>query len=383
MGVLGLLGMAVLVSEACSLDANGLASATPEAGVGVTDTAPPTIDSPPVPTDTGADVARDAACATLEIDCLDGIDNDCNGLVDCADPACTAGYVCAELPTDGGFEGTAIYAPTRATPCPSTYPTQTDTFEGLLTTPAECSACSCAAGGASCGVSAITCGAAAASCALDGGASAVVTTTCGSFDAGALGPGSSCAVTVPEVTPGTCVPDGGAATLPDASFSELSRVCTTTSGPGGGCAPGLVCVGRPPSGFHGACVFKSVSGAAVCPAGFGQAHVTMPSATSVTDTRGCTACSCGSPTGASCAGAATFYSAPGCTDDAGASDAGAASLTLTADGVCHGVLLDASLPVASIALDASVASQGTCTPSGGEPTGSVTPTNETLYCCPN
>src|SRR5437773_2281567 len=49
----------------------------------------------------GADATNPAdACATQESDCLDGVDNDCNGLVDCADPACGAGFRCvADAPS--------------------------------------------------------------------------------------------------------------------------------------------------------------------------------------------------------------------------------------------------------------------------------------------
>jgi hypothetical protein len=148
-----------------------------------------------------------------------------------------------------------------------------------------------------------------------------------------------------------------------------------------------VCEAKVPAGFHGACVFQAIDGGtASCPAGFGSVHVTMPSASSFDDTRGCTSCGCtGSPTGAACTGAATLYPAPGC-GTAGADDAAAPlPITVPADGHCHmGLLGPAGAgSFASVALDAGVANEGTCTPSGGQPRGSVTPTNQTIYCCQN
>jgi hypothetical protein len=49
--------------------------------------------------------------------------------------------------------------------------------------------------------------------------------------------------------------------------------------------------------------------------------------------------------------------------------------------VCHGGLVDAGTTFVSGALEAGVASQGACVAEGGAPTGTVTPMNQTAYCC--
>ncbi|MGO8994037.1 MAG: hypothetical protein ACLQVI_11965 [Polyangiaceae bacterium] len=380
------LGAVVASFNACSLDSNGLAPFGTDAGVdssvvvdATIDTAPPD-SSPPPDAAADADAGRDAACAPIETNCLDGIDNDCNGLTDCADPACTAGYTCVPAATpDGGFTGFAIYEPTQTTACPASYPTQTNTYEDLIVLPATCSACTCTAEGASCGDSTLVCTTSAPpGCGPDGGVSAVVGPACSPYDAGApFGPTTSCTLSVPPATAGSCTAGGGAATLPSVNFGELSRVCAATEGPGAGCSAGSVCVAKPPAGFHGACVFVATSGTAECPAGYGSAHVTMPSATSFTDTRGCTSCGCGGASGASCSGAASLYSGPGCGGPAGT------PVVVPADGACHGGLFAPPESVSSVTLDAGVVSEGACTPSGGQAKGSVTPEDQTVYCCQN
>lgn len=42
------------------------------------------------------------ACQSYPEDCSDTIDNDCNGLIDCRDPACTSLALCARMPVDSG-----------------------------------------------------------------------------------------------------------------------------------------------------------------------------------------------------------------------------------------------------------------------------------------
>ncbi len=222
------------------------------------------------------------------------------------------------------------------------------------------------------------------------------------------------------MTPGSCLPAGGAATLPPVGFGQLSRVCTSASGNGrrlfGG--PPCVRVARAPSGSHGPCVLQATDSAVLCPASYTHAHVTMPSATSFSDSRGCTSCGCADPTGASCTGSATLFGAAGCGEDAGsdagspsdagdaeaggndaasdaASDDAAASadaagedaegpptspVTLPADGTCHSV---PGATFTSTNLDSRVTSQGACTPTGGQPSGDVVPKNQTVYCCVN
>jgi len=227
------------------------------------------------------------------------------------------GRVLVRPAASGGFAGYAIYDDARTSPCPASYSTQTDTYETLIVLPATCTSCSCQAGGASCGSATVTCNTG-GTCGEDGGTSAVLGEGCSEIDAGlALGPATSCSAGVPTATPGSCAASGGTATAGPVSFAQLSRVCAATEGPGGGCGAGSVCVAKAPSGSHGACVFETTASTAQCPAGYSNAHTTMPSATSFTDTRGCTSCACSGVAGATCSGSAALYEAASCPGDAG------------------------------------------------------------------
>src|SRR5262245_45608356 len=79
-------------------------------------------------------------------DCLNGVDDDGNGLVDCAYPACgAAGFACAPAPPDG-WSLVAMYryeykrAPSTA-PCAA--PSRHLTGLAAPIAPAECGACMC------------------------------------------------------------------------------------------------------------------------------------------------------------------------------------------------------------------------------------------------
>lgn len=377
LAALALAGGVLVSFNACSLDSNGLGTLGADGGG---DGAPPPVDATLDATEAGpppdavADVVRGDGCATIETNCLDEIDNDCNGLTDCADPGCTAGYACAPAPSPAtGFTGFAVYEPTRSLPCPAAYPTQADTYENLIFLPASCAPCSCAAAGATCGAATLTCSSG-GGCNPDGGTSAVIGESCAPIDGGiTLGPASSCSLGAPAVTPGACTPGGGAATVNPVTFGQLSRVCAATEGPGGGCGAGSVCVARPATGFHGACVSVVTDSTVSCPAGYLNAHVTMPDGGSFSDTRGCSSCSCAGPTGAACSGSATLYASAGC--------AGTPAATLPADTACHPVPSTVPLPLGSAVLNPGAVNQGSCAPDGGQPIGAVKPRSQTVYCC--
>jgi hypothetical protein len=376
-------GVGLAMAAACTLYSSGDGAAgdggTIPTDATMQDTTPPKQDSGedspgPVPDggpkDTGAD-----SCEPIETDCLDGIDNNCNGLTDCADPACTAGYECVPAAT-GGWGGYAIYDDTRTNACPSSYPTQADTYEGLMFSPATCTSCACDASGTTCNPSSLRC--------EDDGGTCTASTPLTSLSASctALGGGlttdghAMCAASAPVAAGGSCTASGGAATLSPVSFGKLSRTCGATSGPGGGCTTGNVCVAKPPGGSHGVCVSQPASGTVICPAGYNDAFVVLPTATSFDDTRGCTACACGGLTGASCAATATLFLSGDCEDGGGPG-----SVALPADGNCHPIGPGAAT-FASGSLS-TMTNQGSCAPSGGAPTGTVTAENPTAYCCQN
>jgi hypothetical protein len=371
---------AIAAFNACSLNSSGLNppgdagpdATMPDAGA---DAATDAAEAGPTP-DAPADVIRGDGCAAMETDCLDGIDDDCNGLTDCADPACAAGYACVPTPSPAsGFSGFGIYAPTRTSPCPAAYPASADAYEGLVYLPATCTACSCLAAGGSCGTATMTCNNG-GSCDADGGVSTPIGEGCSAEDGGiTLGPASACSVSVPA-TAGSCSATGGVSAADPVTFDLLSRVCAATKGPGGGCAMGSSCVAKPATGFHGACVLKATDSSALCPAGYLNAHVTMPDGGSFTDTRSCTACSCTGPAGAACEGAVSLYPSSGCD-----SDSGSAVVTVPADGNCHSAATAGTEAIGSTMFSSGIVSQGSCLPDGGQPSGAVKPKNQTIYCC--
>ena len=429
-GVVAIVATCVAAGMAgCSLDSSGGSDDASEAGPGDTpdatrdavidvtgvDARPDdaTVDATDAMDADAADApdaadARDSGkdgCAPKESDCQDGIDNDCNGLADCADPACTPLFRCVTVtPT---WTGLTQYQDTR-TACPATSPTSTDTFEALTVPPASCTACQCSPSGVTCGGSAkLSCGPAGV-CTTASTVSASVGAACAALSAPAvIDPLDACNVAAPAPA-GSCAPGGpgGGGGVPNGaapSFAKLSRVCGGTKATAAGCATGSVCVARTPLAVHGLCVARAVPDGTVapaCPAAFPSAHVTAPTATSFVDGRTCTACGCGALAGATCASRVTLFSGTDCTAaDAGPPppppppdpdasvplpgiDAGAPadSAFVDSDGTCHSVVSSPSTFASAIATF-TVVSQGTCGATGGAPQGTATAKTQTAYCC--
>src|SRR5688572_8433342 len=77
---------------------------------------PPNEGGPGV--DAGKDVDPNCKPTGIEV-CDDGIDNDCDGDIDCADDTCSAGYACID-PAPAGWTA-VILAPATRPPCPDGY----------------------------------------------------------------------------------------------------------------------------------------------------------------------------------------------------------------------------------------------------------------------
>jgi hypothetical protein len=97
-----------------------------------------------------------------------------------------------------------------------------------------------------------------------------------------------------------------------------------------------------------------------------------------TEGRSCSACSCGAPDGGTCKDSANakvnFYDDPSCTTLDESDNLPASCLGLNGPGGDLG----ANLPNAP---SMTIASPGSCTPNGGQPTGSPTPATPTTLCC--
>lgn len=332
-----------------------------------------------------------------ESDCLDDIDNDDDGDIDCADTDCNEGYACVEqAPTGWGTLGyMALYrgSPNTAPPCPSELPTTAYAGnEQPEFGDANCSACSCGAplnqacelkgdldnnkaGNQPMQVSNQPCGQAATnliSLTVPDGWGGVClhneqldgNQTCG---------GLSCNKSVQSLTPtvsgGNCNPGGGVANPAPPSWKFDAKACKAAT-TGGGCSAGKVCAPRPPAPFEGGvCIAKA--GEETCPGGSYQLAYTFYE--DYDDTRDCTDCTCGSAVGGTCELTVSLYSDAGfgvCLTEVGKFKAG----------ICHDIVGNPDIFGWTSAITGTPAG-GNCPASTVSATGTVTPTTPTTFCC--
>ncbi len=253
----------------------------------------------------GTGGAGGAPCkATGPENCFDGIDNDCNGKIDCADPACgsTVAQCVALDPTSapigllsGGTgpcttalydQATAIFANQNQLSC---------------TTIVAGQGCSCKPGPVSCTTTLAgfkTVAECTGNTSSGEAAGKFVTDQDNACTAGAppwttdgLGDIYGIAVTTFVASAGACTPSG-TANVPKFGFGVSGTFCATKS-VGGGCGAGQVCV--PTTGAGGVCqLFDGMK--TTCPGGASA----VPWYTGSSGSATCGPCTCGSPVGGSC-----------------------------------------------------------------------------------
>jgi len=288
------------------------------------------------------------------------------------DSSSTCGGVCADAVPAGWtgpvtlFDQSGPPAPT-APACPTSFPT--DAYDGHadLVVPAPTCGCACgAATGAQCGGSSVqfftdpTC---MIPCNMGSYGLPVglcVTTGCASNPA-------AFELTAPGIVfGGSCAPQG-TSTIPPSTWNTTARACGTAPA-AGECSGSGVCVATPPAPFAKVCVYQA--GTAMCPAGaYSVGHVFYGG---VSDSRACSGCSCGSPTGASCTGAQV----QGFSVNTGT--CGGTAVALPYGPACEtlGVTVNGEQETT-----APTANNGTCAPSGGQASGTATPATPTTICC--
>jgi hypothetical protein len=310
-------------------------------------------------------------------DCLDGIDNDGNALVDCADPACQPDFQCAPLPPVPpdwtGYVGvdTTSYPASSTDPC-----ADASSPDVLFSGPggsAQCASCSCGnPSGGSCSYPTMSRWKNQATCtgyaddlfAPGNGNCYQFPTDCGatcSNDQRLQLVSQSTLTATPS-----CSPSGGATTLPDL-WTDEHHLCPRSASGGGGCPSGQACVSTGTS-FGGACVRRD--GSHGCPTEFPNALTAYAGAS---DDRGCSACGCNAAS-VTCTGG---------------------SFTISDDTACQG----GTNPDISVSGTTCVSARnhldeyggsyravagtltGSCTVQGGQPTGSVTPSAPITLCC--
>lgn len=308
-----------------------------------------------------ADAATDAPLAE---DCTNGIDDNGDSLVDCADPICGPGYVCVPRPPNGWSEPGYILmvAGGTAGDCESLVPFGKLLHEGLTAPPASCP-CTCESpSGGTCNGSGILWqyGACAGDSATSDESCSVVPSmwTIGSVLAhfGAV------------VTPGTCESSVGTVLVPAEWESDVTLCLPAAQG--GGCGANAACISRPPQGSTGQVCIAS-SGDKGCSGAFPLKELYFEG---YDDTRGCNAgsCWCASAQGQTCSGEYQLFS-----DDACSNEVFSAPL----DGNCHNTGLTAG-QVRSDRIVTYAPEGGSCQPQGtGAAIGGAVENSPYTVCC--
>ena len=207
--------------------------------------------------------------------CDNGVDDDEDGDVDCADDACTeAGYACAPAAPEG-FEGPVALvrgAPGVQPTCGGAFPDELVSGGlGALTADApRCTACEC---GPPVG---LTCSAqlswyADVACTVETGSTPVSSAGC--VDAPDVDIAAASA-SVATAQGGPCAPTGGAPDFAAATFEQSAKLCATAGG--AGCAEG-VCLKPPGAPFDAQlCVVRVGAGDCADAGPFTEAFVIGP-----------------------------------------------------------------------------------------------------------
>src|SRR6266545_2916909 len=238
-------------------------------------------------------------CVATTEQCFNNLDDDCDGLVDCADPQCNPVAQCVGL--DPALTRIGVLAG-AGTACPPMYGSPTAVTSGLIS--GTCAGCSCTPGAVTCSTQ-LGNYANAAACSAGTAAGNV-----GTWRTGQQGAGSQCTMTPQWVTSGgdqvygitttafaasaaNCTA-GGTATATAPTWMATAQFCTAQSMANGGCGMGRACVPVPQNNGS---LCQMFDGNATCPAG-----ATMSAwFTGYSGSQTCGACACGSPSGASCA----------------------------------------------------------------------------------
>jgi hypothetical protein len=336
-------------------------------------------------------------------DCLNGIDDDGDGKIDCDDPDCQATHTCVP-PVPSGWQGpVAVYAGSGVTPdCLDSggYPSIAVTANGTFSAgTASCPTCACGSpAGASCAVDALVYSNSDCSGTTWGppptpsdpnppthtftatGQCAFLPNLCHPPVPGSLG-FSNLRVT------GTCQSQTqGQKNIPTPTWGESVRACGDVGLLGKGCGTSI-CVPKPVAPFNGSlCVHQQ--GDLACPALYSKKTIYYQS---FTDSRDCTACACETAlTGAICSNASLkLYTDDNCT---------ANEQTLNSTNTCAALIPDAD-PLTSYQPCVNIGGNGTadtraaiftatpstsgaqCPASGGVLTGQAAATQPVTFCC--
>jgi hypothetical protein len=335
------------------------------------DAAPPDAQRPDVaipPTGDG--------CASNIEDCTNGIDDNCNGLVDCADPECTSDagqFSCSTLPAVPGWTIVAYDSNGRPA-CPANFAIAPSNVIAGASGGADDCGCNCTnTTPASCtGAWAWTTKGATAACGTPptSGINPIANGACVNTATDPLNPtyyfiGAANSV---ATTPGACTGTSAVTGTPAITESGMGETCALPKA-GGGCGTGAVCAPRVPSGFQ-RCGVPSTGTS--CPTGL----LTLTVYTGRDDTRSCGGCACGTVDLACNVTGMQFWSNADCMG-------GVYDMSTSCQLVNGSSLGDTGGNSVSYRADLSTNNQqSTCAvTSASQPNGSVTPTGAITVCC--
>jgi len=251
----------------------------------------------------GGPACRDGGGGGSPEQCFNGIDDDCDGKIDCEDPDCTDIAVCMPDPASD-FKMGALLADANGA-CPDLFDRQVDLHQALDASP-NCTGCTCSNPVTQCALSvydystAADCQTNNGSSGLRGNPQSLTVTSDGTGQSTcmpALAGGSfGNTAFASQITKTTTCDAGGTPSVAPASWGQTKRFCPATH-TGGGCSAGI-CVPRTTGSY---CAYSTSQTA--CPAGYPK----LPSSaftfwyTGYTEGRACSTCTC-SAEGGSCNG---------------------------------------------------------------------------------
>ena len=371
-------------ADADSSDAGGDADGTIDHNAG--DASP---DSRPV-VDAPADVPdspSDDGCRSVQENCTNGIDDNCDGKIDCADPECvTAGFTC--VTSYSGWLGPVILAdqpgtaPGAGAPtCPAADPANpaapdygVRVIDGVGAPNIPAASCQC------------NCGAPAdAGCPgptielfsdSDCGTSiAPPTTITGCTLPPKQGSAVSVRITAPGAQAAACTP-GVAKSVPAWTWTTSQRACQPGSlhaGASGGCSTGQYCVGPPPTSLFtaGLCIYQTGNQSCSGTPKYPHKHASYDGGVDTRDCDGST-CSC-NPGQVSCTLHDVMFDPSNDDCDSGYPEAIAGQSECLYMGVRYvSASVNASPPTSCSIRDGGAF---------GASTGTVNPTGELTFCC--
>ncbi len=317
------------------------------------------------------------ACGLEAEDCTNGVDDNCDGKIDCDDPECAA-YACVP-PVPAGWKGPVSYAqaasPALPPDCPPGYEGPLAGNAGFDAPAASCATCTCGASGQTCAATVVvdsdtSCNNGCAGAPTTSGACVALPANCSA--------GASFAANLPPpaISGGTCSPSVAPPTVPPIAWTTVARVCAYSrpANSPGGCALGSQCL-LAPSAADGAraCVYSQADPAPTsCPPGYDvQGPTTFYQGHA--DARACSDCTCSSsaPSGGSCSGTVALFSGTSCTGTSTSYTLGAGCQPLSLSPRPVAVMGDYAVHVAGAC---SAASQP-------QPIGTATPTLPVTVCC--